>query len=102
MHKRFHIKEKFIEGALFLSALLSVFITIGIIGVLIFETFEFFKEVSIIGFLIDTQWTPLFAEKHFGILSLFAGTFLTTAISMAVSLPIGLITAIYLSEYADI
>lgn len=90
-----------IEGALFLSALSSVFVTFGIIAVLFFETYEFFKEVSIIDFLIDTQWTPLFAEKHFGILPLFAGTFLSTAIAMAVSLPIGLISAIYLSEYAS-
>jgi phosphate transport system permease protein len=80
---------------------LSVFITLGIIGVLLFETLSFFGEVSIIDFLTDTQWTPLFAEKHFGILPLFAGTFLTTAIAMAVSLPIGLISAIYLSEYAS-
>ncbi|MDC4203144.1 MAG: phosphate ABC transporter permease subunit PstC [Candidatus Manganitrophus sp.] len=89
------------EGGLLLSALLSVFITLGIIGVLLFETLSFFGEVSIIDFLTDTQWTPLFAEKHFGILPLFAGTFLTTAIAMAVSLPIGLISAIYLSEYAS-
>lgn len=90
-----------IEGSLFLSALLSVFITVGIIGVLLFETLSFFGEVSIIDFLTDTEWTPLFAEKHFGILPLFAGTFLTTFIAMAVSLPIGLISAIYLSEYAS-
>lgn len=90
-----------IEGSLFLSALLSVFITLGIIGVLLFETLSFFGEVSIIDFLTDTEWTPLFAEKHFGILPLFAGTFLTTFIAMAVSLPIGLISAIYLSEYAS-
>ncbi|MEK6678779.1 MAG: phosphate ABC transporter permease subunit PstC [Nitrospirota bacterium] len=101
MYKRFRVKEKIIEGALFLSALSSVFVTFGIIAVLFFETYEFFKEVSIIDFLIDTQWTPLFAEKHFGILPLFAGTFLSTAIAMAVSLPIGLISAIYLSEYAS-
>ena len=94
------IKEWFIEKALFLSAFFSVFITIGIVGVLIFETFEFFKVVSIFDFLTDTQWTPLFSEKHFGILPLFAGTFLTTIIAMAVSLPIGVITAIYLSEHA--
>ena len=84
-----------------MSALFSVFITIGIIGVLIFETFEFFKVVSIVDFLTDTQWTPLFSEKHFGILPLFAGTFVTTIIAMAVSLPVGVITAIYLSEYAS-
>lgn len=101
MYKRFRVKEKIIEGTLFLSALSSVFVTFGIIAVLFFETYEFFKEVSIIDFLIDTQWTPLFAEKHFGILPLFAGTFLSTAIAMAVSLPIGLISAIYLSEYAS-
>ena len=101
-YRRFQkIKEWFIEKALFLSALFSVFVTIGIIGVLIFETFEFFKVVSIFDFLTDTQWTPLFSEKHFGILPLFAGTFLTTIIAMAVSLPIGVITAIYLSEYSS-
>ncbi len=90
-----------IEGTLFLSALLSVFITLGIIGVLLFETLSFFGEVSIFDFLTDTEWTPLFAEKRFGILPLFAGTFLTTFIAMAVSLPIGLISAIYLSEYSS-
>lgn len=102
MYRKFQkIKEKLIERVLFLSALFSIFITFGIIGVLFFETFEFFKEVSVIDFLTDTQWTPLFAEKHFGIITLFAGTFLTTAIAMSVSLPIGLISAIYLSEYAS-
>ena len=84
-----------------MSALFSVFITIGILSVLIFETLEFFKVVSIVDFLTDTQWTPLFSEKHFGILPLFAGTFVTTIIAMAVSLPVGVITAIYLSEYAS-
>ena len=102
MYRRFQrIKERLIEGALFVSALFSVFITFGIVAVLFFETFEFFKEVSIIDFLTDTQWTPLFTEKHFGVLPLFAGTFLTTAIAVAVALPIGLVSAIYLSEYAS-
>src|SRR4030067_3078099 len=102
MHKQFQwIKERIIEGVLFLSALFSIFVTIGIVAVLFFETYEFFKEVSIVDFLTDTQWTPLFDEKHFGILPLFAGTFLTTAIAVAVALPIGLVSAIYLSEYAS-
>src|SRR3989304_794539 len=101
MYRRFQrITERLIEGALFLSPLLSVFISFGIIAVLFFETFGFFKEVSIIDFLTDTQWTPLFAEKHFGILPLFTGTFLTTLIAVSVALPVGLISAIYLSEYA--
>ncbi|HZX48396.1 MAG TPA: phosphate ABC transporter permease subunit PstC [Nitrospirota bacterium] len=95
------LKERLIEGALLLSALFSIFITAGIIAVLFFETFEFFKEVSIIEFLTDTQWTPLFAEKHFGILPLFAGTLLTTLIAVVVAIPIGLTSAIYLSEYAS-
>lgn len=95
------LKEKLIEGALFLSALFSVFVTVGIIAVLFFETYEFFKEVSIIDFFTDTQWTPLFTEKHFGVLPLLTGTFLTTAIAIAVALPIGLVSAIYLSEYAS-
>ncbi|MBI5560137.1 MAG: phosphate ABC transporter permease subunit PstC [Deltaproteobacteria bacterium] len=94
------LKERLIEGALFLSALLSVFITLGIIAVLLFETYGFFGEVSIIDFLTDTQWTPLFSDKHFGILPLFCGTLLTTAIAILVALPIGLTSAIFLSEYA--
>lgn len=85
---------------LFLCATLSIFTTIGIIGVLIFETVEFFKEVSIIDFLTDTQWTPLFVEKHFGILPLLTGTFLVSVIAMVVAIPLGLLSAIYLSEYA--
>jgi len=101
MYKQYQrVKERLIEGALFLSGLFSIFITIGIIAVLFFETYEFFKEVSIFEFLTDTQWTPLFAEKHFGVLPLFAGTFLTTIIAIIVALPLGLVSAIYLSEYA--
>src|SRR3989337_3170520 len=94
------LKERLIEGALLLSALFSIFITAGIIAVLFFETFEFFKKVSIVEFLTDTQWTPLFADKHFGILPLFAGTFLTTFIAILVALPVGLTIAVYLNEYA--
>ena len=101
MYKQYQrVKERLIEGALFLSGLFSIFITIGIIAVLFFETYEFFKEVSIFEFLTDTQWTPLFSEKHFGVLPLFAGTFLTTVIAIIVALPLGLVSAIFLSEYA--
>lgn len=96
-----NFKERLVEGALFTSALFSILITAGIIAVLISETWNFFSQVSIVEFLTDTQWTPLFVDKHFGILSLFAGTFLTTAIAISVALPIGLISSIYLSEYAS-
>ncbi len=69
-------------------------------AVLLFETIEFFREVPLWEFLTGTQWTPLFADKHFGILPLLAGTFLTSAIAIAVAMPVGLLSAIYLSEYA--
>ncbi len=95
------IYEGGIGALLFLCATLSIFTTIGIVGVLIFETIEFFREVSIIEFLTDTQWTPLFVEKHFGILPLLTGTLLVSSIAMAVAIPLGLLSAIYLSEYAS-
>lgn len=96
------IKESLIERLLLFCSLLSVFTTIGIILILFFETFEFFKEVPIVQFLTDTQWTPLFVKKHFGILPLLAGTFLTTLIAVGVAVPVGLISAIYLSEYSSL
>jgi len=97
-------KQRLTEGAiqtiLFLCAALSVITTIGIVGVLLFETWGFFQEVSIIEFLTDTQWTPLFVDKHFGIMSLLAGTCLIALIAMCVALPLGIMSAIYLNEYA--
>jgi len=94
------VKEKIIEFVLRATALITILTTIGIIWVLLSESLEFFKEVSIVDFLTDTQWTPLFANKHFGILPLISGTILTTIIAISVSLPIGLTIAVYLSEYA--
>lgn len=96
-------KQKFLdyitEGALFISASFSVFVTIGIIIILLFETIEFFKEVSIFEFLTDTQWTPLFENKHFGILPLLNATILTSLIAMIVAIGFGLSIAVYMSEY---
>ena len=92
--------EFFIERALFLCAGASVLVTAGIIGVLAFETFEFLREVSIVEFLTGTEWTPLFSERHFGVLPLVAGTALVSTIAMVVALPAGLLCAIYLSEFA--
>ena len=94
------LTEGAIKGTLFTFASLSVLTTIGIIGVLLFETIEFFKEVSIIEFITGTEWTPLFAEKHFGILPLVTGTVLIAFIAMCVAIPLGMMSAIYLSEYA--
>ena len=95
-------KEKMIEFFLKLTALVTILTTIGIIWVLLSESISFFKEVSILEFLTDNQWTPLFARKHFGIMPLISGTILTTIIALCVSLPIGLTIAIYLSEYAHV
>ncbi len=94
------IKELLIEKSLFSSALITIAITVGIILVLAVEAIRFFSEVSILDFFTDTQWTPLFTEKHFGILPLLSGTLLTSFIAIAVALPIGLSISIYLSEYA--
>ena len=94
------LKEKIIEKALFFSAFITILTTVGIIWVLFAESFSFFKEVSILDFLTDTKWAPLYAEKHFGILPLITGTLVTTFIAVAVALPAGLTIAVYLNEYA--
>lgn len=92
--------EWIIERALFLCAALSVLTTAGIIVVLAVETFEFLREVPVVEFLTGTEWTPLFATPRFGVLPLVAGTMLVSAIAMVVALPMGLLSAVYLSEYA--
>jgi phosphate transport system permease protein len=92
--------EWVIERLLFLCAALSVLTTAGIIVVLAVETFAFLGEVSIVEFLTGTEWTPLFANQRFGVLPLVVGTMLVSAIAMAVALPMGLLAAVYLSEYA--
>src|SRR5688572_25618466 len=83
-----------------LSAWLGIFITGAILVVLMTESWIFFKQVSFLDFISDSQWTPLFADKHFGIWPLLAGTFLTSLIAMLVALPLGFLAAIYLSEFA--
>ena len=83
-----------------LAGAITVLTTIGILWVLLYETVLFFGEVSIVEFFTDTQWTPLFADKHFGILPLISGTVLTSFIAIFVALPIGLSIAVYLNEYA--
>src|SRR5687768_17637093 len=75
-------KEKAIEVLMICCSLVTVITTIGIILVLTIETINFFSEVSVVDFFTDTQWTPLFTEKHFGILPLLSGTLLTTTIAI--------------------
>lgn len=92
--------EKAIEYGLAFSGLITVLTTVGIIWVLVSESWGFFAEIPLGEFLFDTEWTPLFTQKHYGILPLLSGTLLTTAIALLTALPLGLIIAIYLSEYA--
>ena len=93
-------KEVAIEKTLLVSALVTIAVTLGIILVLSIEAFNFFRVVPITDFLTDTQWTPLFTEKHFGILPLLSGTLLTSFIAIAFAVPVGLSISIYISEYA--
>lgn len=95
-------RVEFIVKAIFASfALLSIVTTIGIVATLIFETFEFLKEVPLWKFLTDTRWTPLFSSKEFGIFVLVSATLMTSFIAILVALPLGLLSAVFLSEYAD-
>ncbi|MGI8600586.1 MAG: phosphate ABC transporter permease subunit PstC [Chitinophagaceae bacterium] len=94
-------KEKAIEILMMACSFLTVLTTLGIILVLLIDSIKFFSEVSIVDFFTDTQWTPLFSEKHFGILPLLTGTLLTTFIAVMVAVPLGLTIAIYLNEYAS-
>ena len=93
-------KERVIETMLFLAACVSVFTTIGIIYVLLKESLEFFKHVSLWEFVTDTQWTPLFSDPHFGIMVLLSGTITSSLIALFVAVPLGTIIAIFLSEFA--
>lgn len=94
------IIERIIELSLLACGLLSILTTVGIICVLLFETIAFFKEVSVFKFLTDTVWTPRFTNKRFGVLSLLSGTVLISLIAVFTAVPLGLLTAIFLSEYA--
>ena len=93
-------KEKLIKAFLFVCAAITLLTTLGIIWVLLSQSYSFFKEVSVIDFITDKEWTPLFSEKHFGIMPLLSGTLLTTVIALLVALPLGLTIAVYLNEYA--
>lgn len=93
--------DRLIPRILLLLSLISILTTIGIIVTLLLETSNFFRQVSIIQFLTDTKWTPLFQPQHFGILPLLCGTLLITGIAVLIAVPIGLGSAIYLSEYAS-
>jgi len=90
--------ERIVEYALMGCGLLTIATTMGILYTLFSETFLFLSKVSVWDLLFDTQWTPLFADKHFGIWPLVGGTLLTSAVALGVGLPFGLLAAIFMSE----
>ncbi|KQP44118.1 MAG: phosphate ABC transporter permease subunit PstC [Brevundimonas sp.] len=100
--------EGWIYGALFVCSAIAVLTTLGIIASLAFDSFRFFQKVPVLDFLFGTQWSPQIAIRAdqvgssgaFGAVPLFAGTLLIMVIAMCVAAPIGLLSAIYLSEYA--
>jgi phosphate transport system permease protein len=94
------LRERAIESVLFFAALVSVFTTVGIVYVLVKESVVFFSHVSIVDFLTDAQWTPLFDDAHFGIVVLLSGTLTSSLVALAIAIPLGTIIAIYLSEFA--
>ncbi|CAM8367095.1 PstC ABC-type phosphate transport system, permease component [Candidatus Methylopumilus planktonicus] len=93
--------ERVIEIILMFAALAATFITIGIVYILVTEASGFFKEVSIVEFLTSRQWSPLFEDAHYGILPLISGTLTTSFVALSISIPIGTVAAIYLSEFAS-
>ncbi len=97
-----NLRERAIGVLLFLCAALSTLVTVGVVVVLLKETVSFFSEVSVLDFLTDTRWEPMFQEKHFGVLPLLAGSFMVAGGSAFIALPVGLLTAIFLSEYAGL
>lgn len=92
--------EDVIKALLVVAALVSLLTTTGIVFSLARETITFFGDVGVGEFLFGTKWTPLFEPPSFGVLPLVAGTFATTGIALVVAVPLGLGSAIYLSEYA--
>jgi len=93
--------EKLIEIVLFLAGFSSVAITLGIVGMLVWESLPFFRQVGLSKFLFDLQWTPLLGQPHYGIWGLLSGTITTTLVALFVAIPVGTICAIWLSEYCS-
>lgn len=99
-NERVSIINKVMPVLLFICASVSILTTIGIVATLLTETIQFFKTIPILDFLFGTKWSPLIAPKSFGVLPLLTGTLMITLIACLVAVPIGLASAIYLSEYA--
>ncbi len=96
------VMERTVESVLFACAASAVAVTTAIVVVLLVESAGFFSHVSIVDFLTDTMWTPLFAEARYGILPLLCGTVLAAAVALTVAVPVGVMVAVYLSEFAPV
>src|SRR5665647_3375204 len=97
-HRRY--REKVIIGGLFLCAAFSIVVTVGIVLVLVLPSVDFFRAISPVEFFTGTEWAPLFKNSKFGVLPLLSGTIVVTLIAAVICLPLGLLAAICLSEYA--
>lgn len=95
------IREWIIEAVLFVCGASSILITLGIVGILVYECIPFFREISVGRFFGDTMWAPVFDDARYGIWSLIAGTLTTTMVALVVAIPVGTISAIWLSEYCN-
>lgn len=100
--RKWRFGESIIESLLFLSAAMSIIVTVGILYVLLSESWHFFEQVPMSKFLTDTQWTPTFANPRYGIAPLLCGTLVSTLVALAVAVPLGLMVSIYLSEFASV
>lgn len=94
-------QEKLIEALLKLSGWLSLAITLGVMGVLVYNAIPFFTQVPLAEFFTGTAWIPFAEKQAFGMWPLLSGTLLTAGIALAVAMPLGILIAIYLSEYAN-
>ncbi len=94
------VREGLIHLLLLACALVSIATTFGIVYVLVDQSIPFFRQVGVHEFLLGTRWAPLLEPRSYGVLPLVAGTVLIAAGALLVAVPIGLCTAIYLSEYA--
>jgi len=95
------IRERIVRVILTVAGFATILTTFGIVASFAVETFAFFRQVSIIDYLTGTVWTPLFTNAQFGILPLVTATFVTAGVALAVAVPLGLVAAIYLSEFAS-
>jgi len=98
--KKLRLGEQAMESLLFLAALFAIGIVVGIVYVVVSESAKFFAQVPALEFLTSTTWTPLFDNPQYGIAPLLTGTFMATLVALSVAVPLGLLVAIYLSEFA--